>query len=229
MIQFLIPELKNQVTSAMKTDIMLDFNSAKQMTAQEAMARMSLRSQSLSAMLKQQEDELLQPLFRRVLNTLYDLGEVGIDMDTITDDAEKARLEQVVRLDPSRQIPEEVKQAIAAGRDWFSIEFNNELTRVIKGQKIQQYNQFLQALMFAGQIRPEVVQAFDAYGYVERIQDILGIDQALMIDPKEFKKQMESQAATAAAGNAVNTANTSADTNAKNAKANKDNTEAGNV
>lgn len=229
MIQFLIPELKNQVTSAMKTDIMLDFNSAKEMTAQEAMARMSLRSQSLAAMLKQQEDEMLQPLFRRNLNLMYDLGEAGYDLDTITDEKERARVEAVLQREPHRAIPQEVKDAKAAGRDWFTIEFNNELTRVIKGQKIQMYTQFLNALMFAAQANPQVIQAFDAYKYVKEIQEILGIDQSLMVDEKEFKQMLQDAANRSAVNNAANMGNVAADTNAKNAKANKDNTEANNV
>lgn len=228
MAQFLIPELKNQVTSAMKTDIMLDFNSAKEMTAQEAMARMSLRSQSLAAMLKQQEDELLQPLFRRNLNLMYEMGEAGIDLDKVSDEQEQRRLQELLLRQPHRAIPEEVKMAKAQGRDWFVIEFNNELTRVIKGQKIQQYTQFLQALLFAAQANPEVIKTFDAYKYVKDIQEILGISQSLIIDEKQFKKALEDAAAQNGVANAAQLTNIQADTNAKNAKANKDTMEANN-
>lgn len=221
LLQFLLPYMNEKIATASRVDLLLDMNSAKEMTASESMQRYSLRSQSLSSSLEQQEVELLTPTIKRVVSALWDLNELGFMPDS-KDQLEIAAMKNM----PETAIPQEVIQVMESGKAWFEIEYDNELSRIIKGQKLQSYIQFVNGLTMLMQINPQVVMGVDIYEVLIRMADALGIEQSLMIDSRKFKEMVQEQADMMKAQALSNASKEQSETNKNNAQANKSNQEA---
>lgn len=224
LLQFLLPYMNEKIATASRVDLLLDMNSAKEMTAQESMQRYALRSQSLSSSLEQQEVELMTPTVKRCATILWDINEFGFKPDTKIE-SEIAAIKNM----PEIAIPAEVIAVMESGKAWFDVEYDNELSRIIKGQKLQSYIQFINGLTMMMNINPQVAMGVDIYDVLMKMADALGIEKSLMIDAKTFKQLVEEQADAMKAQAMLAAGKEESEINKNNSQANKSNMEATNA
>lgn len=185
-IQFLIPYLNDKITTAFKVDALLDFNSAKDMTATESLQRYAIRGKSLTGILQQQKIEMLEPISHRSISILLELGELGVNprLDT----ARAKALEQ--RGKPERVIPEAVLEVMKAGRPWYELKFNNELEKLTRTEAVQNLVQILQSIAAIAGLYPAIIEAVDWYKLLKDINDNLDYNNQILLSADEFKGKM---------------------------------------
>lgn len=215
-IQFLIPYLNSKIVTAFKIDTLLDFSSAKEMTAAESMQRYVIRGKSLSGMLQQQKVECLDPTGKRAVSIMYNLGELGVNPRT--DAARATALMNSGR--GNRVIPDAVLETIAKGRPWYELKWNNELEKLTRTQAVQNLLQVLQSIIAISSVYPDIIQAVDWYKLLKDINDNLDFNNQIMYSETQFKAkiaeiaqqramalQMQAGQVAAAAGKDLSTAN----------------------
>jgi hypothetical protein len=221
-IEFLIPYLNSKIVSAFKIDALLDFNSNEKMTATESMQRYIIRGKSISGMLTQQKCELLEPLVKRCVTALYDIGELGVNPYT-----DEARAEALAKLGKNnRVIPDAVLKAMEAGQPWFEIRFNNELEKLMRTESIQSTVQLLQAVTGIAALYPAIIEAIDWYALLKDINDNLDRNSQILISAKEFKEKLAAAAQAQQAAMALQAGQMAAATQKDGAQAQKSQAEA---
>lgn len=224
-IQFLIPYLNDKITTAFKVDALLDFSSAKEMTATESLQRYAIRGKSLSGMLQQQKTELLEPLTKRCVSVLQRLGELGIDPNT-----DEARAEAAINLGKgNRVIPQAVLDTMRSGKPWYEIKWNNELEKLVRTEAVQNLIQILQAITAIISIYPQISEAVNWYKLLKEINDNLDYNNQVLISEKEFKKRIEAAAQEQRAAMMLQAGMAGSEIQKNTASANKQNKEAQNV
>ncbi len=140
-IKFLLPYINEKITTAFKIDALLDFNSAKDMTATESLQRYNIRGKSLAGMLGMQKNERIIPDVRRSISILWEIGELGINPAL-----DAARAQALKSLNKTERIvPDAVLRVAASGRPWYELKFNNELEKLIRTEQVQALTQIIQA------------------------------------------------------------------------------------
>lgn len=203
-IQFLIPYFNEKIITAAKIDALLDFASAKQMTATESLQRYAIRGKSLSGMLQQQKIECLEPTCKRSVSVLFAIGELGVD--PVKEEQRAALLRQ--RHKQNRIIPQAVLDTIRAGRPWYELKFNNELEKLTRTEAVQNILQILNSIAAIAGMYPDIIEAVDWYKLLKDINDNLDYNNQILISADEFKEkiaalaQMKKQAMMLQAGTA---------------------------
>lgn len=194
-IKFLMPYLNEKITTAFKVDALLDFNSAKDMTATESLQRYNIRGKSLAGILIRQKNERLIPDVRRATSICWECGELGVNAAKQPD-----RARTLTTNNRSVQIiPEAVLQVFASGKPWYELEFNNELEKLLKTQKIQALVQIIQSITAIAALYPDIIHAVDWYSLLKDINDNLDVDAKILVSAKEFKDTIAKAAAQKAA------------------------------
>lgn len=221
-IQFLIPYLNEKVTTAFKVDALLDFSSAKEMTATESLQRYVIRGKSLAGMLQQQKVECLEPVTKRSISVLFSLGELGVDPNTAQ--AQANALTERGKSD--RVIPKAVLDTIAAGRPWFELKFNNELEKLTRTQAVQDLIQILQTIIAIAAVYPDIIEAVNWYKLLKDINDNLDYNNQILMPEKEFKAKLSAIAQARQAAMAMQAGESAGKIQKDTASANKMNKEA---
>lgn len=185
-IKFIIPYLNEKITTGFHVDALLDFNSAKDMTATESLQRYAIRGKSLSGMLQQQKIECLEPVTRRSISILQLLGELGID--PAKDPKRAAALVQKGK--QARVIPASVLEVMKSGRPWYELKWNNELEKLTRTEAVQNLVQVLQAITAIAAVFPAIVEAVDWYKLLKEINDNLDYNNQIIMPEKEFKAKI---------------------------------------
>ncbi len=224
-IKFLIPYLNEKITTAFKVDALLDFASAKEMTATESLQRYAIRGKSLSGMLQQQKIECLEPISRRSISILLGLGELGIDPNT---DMARARA-LTERGKQDRVIPQAVLDVMASGRPWFELKWNNELEKLTRTEAVQNLLQILQSIIAIAPVYPDIIEAVNWYKLVKEINDNLDYNNQILMPEKDFKEKIKAIAEQRQAAMMLQAAESAGKVQKDTATANKTNKEAVNV
>lgn len=227
-IKFILPYLNEKITTAFKVDVLLDFNSAKEMTAREALQRYAIRGKSLTGILGQQKNERLVPDVRRAVSILLGMGELGIDPKKEPARAKKLRATRRKDL-MARVIPEAVLQVIESGRPWYEIKFNNELEKLTRTEAVQNLLQVLNAITAIMAVNPQIANAVNWYKLLKDINDNLDPMNQIVISEDKFKKAIEAEAAQRAALMQLQAAQLGAGAMKDSSQANKNNQEAANA
>lgn len=221
-ISFLVPYLKEQIATGFKIDNLLDFNSAKEMTATEALRRYSIRSKSILGMLTQLKDELLNPLIERDIDLLMKVGELGVNQ---TEEPEKAKsLRQFKR--GFKVIPDVIADHIEEGREWFKIKYNTELSTLSKGREFEALSNFLLILQAIATYSPDILTTIDWYEITRTAKETLDLSQDFLMDKKEYEKIKEEQALKMNLSQGAELLNSISQTNKNQSEANKNDTQA---
>lgn len=194
-VQFLIPYLNDKITTAFKVDSLLDFNSAKDMTATESLQRYAIRGKSLAGMLQQQKAELMEPLTRRCISICYNAGELGVDPTL----QEKRAQDLIHGGKAQRVIPAEVLEVMKSGRPWYELKFNNELEKLTRTESVQNLMQVLNAVLAIAGVYPQIIEAVDFYKLLSDVNDNLGSNNKIIISANEFKAKLAEAAKLQAA------------------------------
>lgn len=223
-LKFIVPYLNEKITTGFKVDALLDFSSAKEMTATESLQRYAIRGKSLAGMLLQQKNECLIPTTKRSVSLLMSIGELGVDPSNV---AAVKRL-RVVGQD-KRVIPDAVIQVIKNGRPWYEIKWNNELEKLTRTEAVQNLVQIIQAITAIAALYPAIIEAVNWYKLLKDINDNLDANNQLMYSEDEFKAKVAEAAKRQAQMMAIQAGESSSKSAANMAKANRDNQEAKNV
>lgn len=224
-IEFLVPYLNDKITTAFKVDALLDFNSAKDMTATESLQRYAIRGKSLSGMLQQQKTEELEPLSKRAISVLLKLGELGVD--PTTDAQRAARLAQAGRA--NRVIPEAVLEVMRSGRPWFELKWNNELEKLTRTEAVQNLVQVLQSIVAISAVYPDIIEAVNWYKLLKDINDNLDYNNQILMSENEFKAKIKQVSEMRQMAMQLQAGQAGAQIQKDTASANKQNKEADNV
>lgn len=189
-IKFLLPYLNDKITTGFKVDALLDFNSAKDMTATESLQRYAIRGKSLSSMLQQQKIEALDIFTRRSISLLMIMKELGIDPTT---DQGRARA-LMQRGKGNRVIPEAVLQVIRDGRPWFELKWNNELEKLTRTEAVQNLVQILQSIIAIAGVYPDIVHAVNWHKLLKDINDNLYYNNQIVLSEDGFKATITNMA-----------------------------------
>lgn len=190
LIEFLIPYLEGKITTAFKVDILLDFNSAKDMSATESLQRYAIRGRSLSGMLLQQKTEFLIPNTNRSIQILWDVGELGLNPTNNPDGAKVLKKKGKA----GRVIPAPILEVISKGLAWYEIQFNNELEKLVRTEAIQNLLQIIQAVGAIQPLYPDIVHSIDWYKMMEDINANLPTGNQIMLSAEKFKQAVMASA-----------------------------------
>lgn len=224
-VQFLIPYLTDKITTGFKVDILLDFSTAKEMTATESLQRYVIRGKSLSGILQQQKIEGMEPTAKRSISILFGMGEMGVDPVT---NPERARALRENRRD-ERIIPEAVLQVIKEGRPWYELKWNNELEKLSRTEAVQALVQIIQTITAIAAIHPEITYAVDWYKLLKDINDNLDFNNQLLFSADEFKAKIDEIAAMKREAMMIEATRAGSEIKSNNASANEKNAKAANV
>jgi len=223
-LQFIVPYLNEKVTTGFKVDALLDFSSAKEMTATESLQRYAIRGKSLAGMLLQQKNECLIPMTKRSVSLLMSIGELGVDPIDLK------RVKALREVGQERRvIPDAVLQVIKSGRPWYEIRWNNELEKLVRTEAVQNLIQIIQAITAIAALYPSIVEAVNWYKLLKDINDNLDVNNQILFSEDEFKQKIAEAAERQAQMLALQAGESSSKTSANMAKAKKDNEEAKNV
>ena len=221
-LSFLVPYLNEKVVTAFKVDALLDFSSAKEMTATESLQRFAIRGKSLAGFLLQQKNELLEPISKRSIGLLLAMGELGVDpvkeperVDQLRD---RGKLERV--------IPEAVLEVMNSGRPWYELQFNNELEKLMRTEAVQNLIQMIQAITAVAALYPDIIQAVDWYKLLKDINDNLDYNSQILIPADEFANKIQQAAQERAQVMALQAGQVGTEMQKNTAQANKANSEA---
>jgi len=224
LVEFLIPYLNEKITTAFKIDALLDFSSAKEMSATESLQRYAIRGKSLSGMLLLQKNERLVPDARRAISILYNMNELGVNPNTMKDAAKK--LKAAGR--QNRVIPDAVLKVMESGRPWYELRWNNELEKLVRTEAVQNLIQILQAIGGIAALYPDIINAVNWYKLLKDINDNLDANNQILISEDEFKKIVADMAKQKMAAMALQAGQASAEIDKNSSQANKNNTQATN-
>lgn len=186
-IKFLIPYLNEKIVTAFKVDALLDFSTAKEMTATESLQRYAIRGKSLSGMLQQQKVECLELVTKRSISVLHNFGELGVD--PVLD---KARAEGLIKRGKTeRVIPEAVLAVMRSGRPWYELKWNNELEKLTRTQAVQNLVQILQSIIAISGVYPDIIEAVNWYKLLKEINDNLDYNNQILMSEKDFKTKIK--------------------------------------
>lgn len=190
-IKFLLPYINEKITTAFKIDALLDFNSAKDMTATESLQRYNIRGKSLAGMLGMQKNELVVPTTKRAISCTWDMGELGVDPNR---DQERARKLRALNK-TERIIPDAVLQVWASGRPWYELKFNNELEKMIRTEEVQALTQIIQGITAIAALYPAIVEAVNWYQLLKDLNDCLDYNNKILVTERDFKQIIANAAA----------------------------------
>lgn len=215
-INYLIPYLNEKIVTGFKVDSLLDFSSAKEMTATESLQRYAIRGKSLSGILMQQKVEQLIPSTKRSVSVLLSVGELGVNPLI-----ERERAQALAQLRPERIIPEAVLRVMEEGKPWYEIKLNNELEKLMKTERIQALVQVIQTVTAVGALYPQIIEAVDWFKLVKDVNELLDPNNEVIISEKEFRAKIQEQANMARQAMMAQAGNLGADTQQKLADADK--------
>lgn len=183
-VNFLLPELKKDITNIYKIDQLLDFNSATQMTATESSYRMSIRGKSINGILSQQKAECIEPLVHRSISIIQESKLYGNILNEMPETTEEEFNEKQRVIESGEYIPEQIVQCMRDGKRWYKIKFNGELEKLCNNEIYQAIGQFLQYFQAILQIKPELANALNDYDFIDLIQEVSNLANNKLIKPK---------------------------------------------
>ena len=199
LIQVLIPYLRENISTAFKTDILLDMNSQTAKSATEVLKRYDIRSKMLYSILFQQINELIYPMIENMVDILYNLGEIGHETMPIG-------MEQN---DRSRNIliPEVIQKLQRNNKKWYKIKFNSEVYKMQRSGELENISQFMIQITSLSQFYPDAIQMVDWYKILAKIENLLNAGESYLISKSEYEtiKQgiQDAQAQAAMSQNAL--------------------------
>lgn len=183
-VNFLIPELKKNITNIFKIDQLLDFNNQTEMTATESSYRMSIRGKSINGLLNQQKTEEIEPTVHRSISIIQDCGLYGYKLSELPEETEEdiAFKEQVIN--DNDFIPEVVEEAMKNNKLWYKLKFNGELEKLCNAEIYEAIGRFMQYLSAILQIKPELVNAINDYEFLELLKSVSNLVNDKLIKSK---------------------------------------------
>jgi hypothetical protein len=176
-------------------------------------------------MLQQQKIECLEPITKRSISILQNLGELGVDpsLDVRRANAlnERGKTERV--------IPDAVLEVMRSGRPWYELKWNNELEKLTRTEAVQNLVQILQTIIAIAGVYPDIIEAVNWYKLLKEINDNLDYNNQLLMSENDFKEKIAAIAQQRALALQIQAGEAGGKIQKDTASANKMNKEAQNV
>ena len=203
-IQVLIPMLQQNITTALKADVFLDFNAKSNMTATETQVRNNIRNKVLFA-------NALD--FQSLLNNL-----IYNSYHILFDNNYSEKKDDVITYLEENNI------------DWFDIEYTSELAQIQKNSEIQNILSYINTMASVLSVAPqqsqqEVIKKIDFNKIADKIASIYNHND-FVLDEETFKKKIEAEQQAMAEQNQMQNELTQAEILNKNTQALKNQREA---
>jgi hypothetical protein len=176
LISFMIPNLRDSVTKALKSDIFLDFNSRSNMSATESAQRYNIRNKALYSTVMNFANNILTPLIKRCYSVMYDRNAIGS--------------RELLDYSLDEKIPDVIMELQESGVEWFDIEYNSEIYQISKSTEISNMTQYLMTIESAIKNNPSLLQAIDFYEILRKISELFNNSQFL-IDKGQYQAMQQ--------------------------------------
>lgn len=183
-VNYLLPEEKKDITNTYKLDQLLDFNNQTQMTATESSFRMSIRGKSTNGLLSQQKTECIEVLLHRVISIITECGLYGYDIDSMPENTPEEIMLKQQAINDNAKIPDVVLDAMKNNERWYKIQYNGELEKLANAEMYEAMGRFLQYLVSALKIKPELQMAINDYEFIDLIKNISNLTNSKLIKTK---------------------------------------------
>ncbi len=183
-VNYLIPDLKKDITNIFKIDQLLDFNTSSQMTATESSYRMSIRGKSINGILSQQKTECIEPLVNRSISIIQDCGLYGKILEEMPESTQEEIIEKKRVMEAEEYIPEVIVKCMKDNKRWFKVKYNGELEKLCNSEIYEAIGKFLQFLQAILQIKPDLVYAINDYDFVKLIQEVSNLANNKLVKSK---------------------------------------------
>jgi len=197
-----LAETRGKIMEHFLIDRLLDLNNDTRMTAFETSVREKLRGESLSSVYNRQTTEMINPLFKKGLNTLFDRGFLGVFS---LDDAKAKKLKREgveVKL-----IPEEILIRIRENKDVYELEYTSPSARILKREEITSLLSTLAMINEAINTFPDMRYSIKSHEAVVLHLTNTGGDTKLLRSAEEVKELKAADAAAAAEAQKLENAN----------------------
>lgn len=188
-IKFLIPYLNEKITTAFKIDVLLDFNDKSNKTATEMLQRAIIRDRSLSGMLQQQKNEMLEPAVHRSIS-IEDEVDDGVDKGLFKEISDVL----IGRGKGERIIPTAVLNCRKRGKCWYKIRWNNALDKLTRAEKLEALMQMLNVVTALAALNPAILEAIDWYKLLMDFKNALNLQGEFFCTADEFKAKIAAAA-----------------------------------
>ena len=183
-INFLIPELKKNITNIFKIDQLLDFNNQTKMTATESAYRMSIRGKSINGLLSQQKAELIEPVCHRSIQIIQDCGLYGYKLSELPESTPEEIMFKKKVIEDDDYIPEVIENAMKDNKIWYTLKFNGELEKLCNAEIYEAIGRFLQYLNALLAIKPDLVNAINDYEFLDLLKSVSNLVNDKLIKSK---------------------------------------------
>ena len=189
-VNYLLPELKKDITNIFKIDQLLDFNNQTAMTATESSFRMSIRGKSINGVLTQQKTEAIEPIVHRAISIIQNSGLYGMALNEMPLMTQEDALRQQEAIQNGDIIPDVVLKAMKNNKRWYKIKFNGELEKLCNSELYEAIGRFLQYFASILQIKPEVASAINEYEFLDFLKNVSNLINNNLVKSKTEYQQI---------------------------------------
>ena len=189
-VNYLLPELKKDITNIFKIDQLLDFNNQTAMTATESSFRMSIRGKSINGVLTQQKTEAIEPIVHRAISIIQNSGLYGMALNEMPLMTQEDILKQQEAIQNGDIIPDVVLKAMKNNKRWYKIKFNGELEKLCNSELYEAIGRFLQYFASILQIKPEVASAINEYEFLDFLKNVSNLINNNLVKSKTEYQQI---------------------------------------
>ena len=189
-VNYLLPELKKDITNIFKIDQLLDFNNQTAMTATESSFRMSIRGKSINGVLTQQKTEAIEPIVHRAISIIQNSGLYGIALNEMPLMTQEDAIKQQEAIQNGDIIPDVVLKAMKNNKRWYKIKFNGELEKLCNSELYEAIGRFLQYFASILQIKPEVASAINEYEFLDFLKNVSNLINNNLVKSKTEYQQI---------------------------------------
>lgn len=189
-VNYLLPELKKDITNIFKIDQLLDFNNQTAMTATESSFRMSIRGKSINGVLTQQKTEAIEPIVHRAISIIQNSGLYGMALNEMPLMTQEDALKQQEAIQNGDIIPDVVLKAMKNNKRWYKIKFNGELEKLCNSELYEAIGRFLQYFASILQIKPEVASAINEYEFLDFLKNVSNLINNNLVKSKTEYQQI---------------------------------------
>lgn len=165
-VNILIPELKGEIMRAYKLDALLDLTSQTEKTATEINRAYMIRANSIVGQSTQMKNELYTPTTDLFVWHIMDEGLV-------------------------ENVPQEIQKLIKENKPWYTVQYNNEITRIENAEKLNAVMSLDQYIIGQAQLRPEAVLAKDIKKSINYVNKILNPQENLIVGDTDYDNEVD--------------------------------------
>lgn len=180
-----IEQTRLEILNHFLIDKLYDLNNKTRMTLGEAEIRYDIRSDALSSVYSRIFNEQLTPIIERSVNILFEMGLLGITED----DGPKEKILLSNGINPII-IPQEVQEAIAAGKELYEIEYISPAAQLLRNTEKVGTTETINGILALAAVNADAMQYLDLYEAINAIRDLSGAPSKLLLSKEKAESNI---------------------------------------